>query len=101
MSFTFKKNLKAIFVWNYFAFHAYNPTAESAPFTAMEATISLVVGGHATGEVGVIGVPCPHLKVFTDLQLQELPFVYNETSWALTLTLRVITSIPAGGYFVL
>jgi hypothetical protein len=100
ISFIIQKNLKAVSVWNYFTFRIINPTANNAPTTSIEATFALTVGDHAAGAEGTIGVPCPPLKVFADLEMHELPFTYNERSWALMLQLRVITNVPAGGYVV-
>eukprot|EP00927_Polykrikos_kofoidii_P025447 TRINITY_DN22847_c0_g3_i1.p1 TRINITY_DN22847_c0_g3~~TRINITY_DN22847_c0_g3_i1.p1 ORF type:complete len:1062 (+),score=121.78 TRINITY_DN22847_c0_g3_i1:280-3186(+) len=95
-TFKIRQTLSAKFVWNFFTLHAVNTRAAEAPAIRAQGAWSLQIGGHAT--TGVLGPP---LRLFTDLLLKELPFVYNDSSWALLLRLRSATRVPNGGHVTL
>ena len=97
-SFIVRTTLRALTVWNYFTVHVRNPGASHAPPNQEQNAWSLIVGGFAAGSVSARGVPSPALHTVTDLELRELPFVYNDTSWAVALTLRTDSAVPPGGY---
>eukprot|EP00928_Gymnodinium_smaydae_P043742 TRINITY_DN29255_c0_g1_i1.p1 TRINITY_DN29255_c0_g1~~TRINITY_DN29255_c0_g1_i1.p1 ORF type:complete len:969 (+),score=195.40 TRINITY_DN29255_c0_g1_i1:84-2990(+) len=93
---TFRIKRTVAKVLTFFTVAIINPSIEEAPAVREHEAWSIVVGGHAAG--GLLG---PRLQIFSDLSLEELPYVYNDTSWALKLRLRPTTAVPAGGHVVL
>eukprot|EP00931_Biecheleriopsis_adriatica_P075240 TRINITY_DN49156_c0_g1_i1.p1 TRINITY_DN49156_c0_g1~~TRINITY_DN49156_c0_g1_i1.p1 ORF type:complete len:423 (+),score=93.47 TRINITY_DN49156_c0_g1_i1:149-1270(+) len=105
-NFTILQNIKAISSWTFFTIKVVNPAVHSLPATQEQSSWSLVVGGFAAaggGRGGVkegSGMQSPALQVFSQMELQELPFTYSNTTWALKLRFRSFSAVPSGGYVI-
>jgi len=82
--------------------HVANPVIQRGPATEEQNAWSLEVGAFSAGFFdGTRGLKGLQLQTFNDLELHELPFTYNATSWALMLRFQATSTVPAGGYVVL
>lgn len=101
-SFAISQVLRPKVVWSYFTIHLLNPGVMEQPAVQVQSLFSLEMHKFAAGSAtGVQGLSAPSLRAMTDLDLLELPFTYNATSWPLLLRLRTATRVPAGGSILL